>query len=359
MTTGKQSRSQFQATIDPPDEIRHLRSQVSELEGRLAERRKTSGHIIEAMTAVTQAVEVAQPPKTQYTPPKTERRVSRPVVHVIQLTDWHIGQFTDGAQIEEFGENNWAMSQARVAYLLQAILKHTEVQRHGFRCDECVVIGTADWVSGNIHEELTTTNEFPCPVQAVNAGYLLGSFLVGLSAHFKSVRAEIMTNDNHGRITRKPQNEDGGLNNWGYVTGVVAKQHASQCTNVTVNLHSVGSAIVEVVGQRYLVSHGDGILGTWGIPFYGIERKKQREAMARMNMPADKHFHRIVIGHFHSALNHEHWYIGGSLTGTTAYDHKEGRHARPHQTSWWVHPSHGDFSWSRFYLDQAKQASLV
>jgi hypothetical protein len=100
-----------------------------------------------------------------------------------------------------------------------------------------------------------------------------------------------------------------------------------------------------------LTSHGDGILGTWGIPFYGIERKKQREAMARMNMPIDKHFDKIVIGHFHSAVNHEHWMIGGSLSGTTEFDHKMGRHSLPHQTAWFVHPRHGEFDWSRWWLE--------
>ena len=72
--------------------------------------------------------------------------------------------------------------------------------------------------------------------------------------------------------------------------------------------------------------------------------------MARMNMPVDRHFDKIVIGHFHTALNHGDWLIGGALSGTTEHDHKEGRHSKPHQTAWFVHPKHGEFAWSRWWL---------
>ena len=82
----------------------------------------------------------------------------------------------------------------------------------------------------------------------------------------------------------------------------------------------------------------------------GVERKKMKEAMTRMNMAESKHFHKILIGHFHAALNHPDWMIGGSMTGTTAHDHKEGRHAEPHQTSWFVHPKHGEMDWNRWFL---------
>lgn len=68
------------------------------------------------------------------------------------------------------------------------------------------------------------------------------------------------------------------------------------------------------------------------------------------NMDESKRHHKMVIGHFHSALNQQDWMIGGSLSGTDANDHKEGRHSLPHQTAWFVHPSHGEFSWTRFWL---------
>jgi hypothetical protein len=73
--------------------------------------------------------------------------------------------------------------------------------------------------------------------------------------------------------------------------------------------------------------------------------------MARMNMPEMRHFNKLVFGHFHVAVNHLDWNIGGSLSGTDANDHDQGRHAPAHQTSWVVHPSHGEFGFTRWWLD--------
>jgi len=338
-------------TLMPPSEIeQHLKAEVDSLRAKLAARRVDSGHITDAMNDILAAVKVAKPPVARYTPGKAAP-VESPVVHVVQLTDWHIGEVVPPEHVEEFGKADYATATARICKLERSIVRQTDLMRHVYNVDECHVIGTADWVSGDIHEELVRTNEFPAPVQAVKAGFLLGSFIVGLSAHFKTVKVDLLTAGNHDRITRKPQSADGGLNSWGYVVCEIARQHASACKNVSIRVHVALSTVIEVCNQRYLITHGDGIKGTWGIPFYGIERKKQKEAMARMNMDIGKHFDKIIIGHFHTALNHEHWLIGGSLTGTNEFDHKEGRQSRPHQSSWWLHPKHGEFNWSRWWLD--------
>jgi hypothetical protein len=301
------------------------------------------------MDAVLDAVPRAEVPKSLYVPAKG-LEVESPVTHVLHATDWHIGEVTNPEHVEEFGVANYAKACERVDKFSTDVIRNCAVMRKGYLIEDCVVLGTADWISGDIHDELVRTNEFPAPVQAVKSGFLLGSFIASLAPHYKRVIVYLHTAGNHDRLTRKPQSADGGLNSYGYVVCEIARQHVSSIPNVEVRIITALSAIVEVAGQRYLTSHGDGIQGTWGIPFYGIERKKQREAMARMNMPVDRHFDKIVIGHFHTALNHGDWLIGGALSGTTEHDHKEGRHSKPHQTAWFVHPKHGEFAWSRWWL---------
>ena len=335
--------------MPPSDLEKHLKEELQRLDSILQTRKKDAGRISDVMQDVLNHVRIATPPKI-VVPAIKNPKVDSPVVHVVQATDWHIGEVVEEEQVEGFNAANYMLACQRVGRFANAIVRQTELMRNSYIVDECHVLGTADWISGDIHEELSRTNEFPAPVQAVKSGFLLGSFLVGLSAHFKKVTVDLITAGNHDRLTRKPQSSDGGLNSFGYVACEIAKQHASACPNVSVKIHTALSAIVDVAGTRYLCTHGDGIKGTWGIPFYGIERKKQKEAMARMNMDVSKHFDKIVIGHFHTALNHEHWLIGGSLTGTNANDHKEGRHSKPHQTSWFVHPVHQEFSWQRWWL---------
>jgi hypothetical protein len=334
----------------PTDEMRHLRDEVARLTATLNQRKLAAGQIAEAMDEVLAAVKQIKPLPQVYQPVPKPGRVSSPVVQVAQATDWHIGEVTDPDQTEGFGATNYEIATQRIGKFGTQLIEKAELARHAYQIDECHVLGTADWVSGDIHEELSRTNEFPVPVAAVKAGFLLGAFLARLAPHYTQVTADLITAGNHDRITRKPQSADGGLNTWGYVVCEIAKAQVAAIPNVRVRVHTALSAIVDVAGTRYLIAHGHGIKGTWGIPFYGIERRKQREAMARMNMDPSRHFDKIVIGHFHEALNHQHWLIGGSLSGTTAFDHEQGRHARPHQTAWFVHPKHGEFDWLRFWL---------
>jgi hypothetical protein len=335
--------------VAPSDKQRHLKAEVARLTQALASRKQDSGQITAAMEAVLAEVPLARPPKMQFTQPKAGPGGS-PLTHVVHATDWHIGETVPPEHVEDFNCADYATAVQRVGTFGHKVVAQTAALRNAYAVEACHVIGTADWVSGGIHPELLATNEFPEPVQAVRAGFLLGSFITGLSAHFPQVDVDVITAGNHDRLTRKAQCADGGINSWGYVVCEIAKQHVSTLPNVRMRVHCGLSAIVEVAGTRYLITHGDGIMGTWGIPFYGIERKKQREAMARMNMEPGKHFDKIIIGHFHEALNHQHWMIGGSLTGTNEFDHKAGRHCRPHQTSWFVHPKHGEFAWQRWWL---------
>jgi hypothetical protein len=334
----------------PSDSTRALKAEVRRLTGILQSRKLASGQIAEAMAEVLETVKIEKPQKQIYTGPTKESSVSSPVVQVAHITDWHIGEVTDADSIEGFGGSNYTKSSERVMKFADQLIAKADLARHAYTVNECHVIGTADWVSGDIHEELIRTNEFPAPVAAVKSGFLLGSFIAKLAPYFTNVTVDLITAGNHDRITRKPQSAEGGLNSWGYVVCEIARTQVSALTNVEVKVHSALSAIVDVVGTRYLITHGDGIMGTWGIPYYGIERRKQREAMARMNLDPKTHFDKIVIGHFHEAINHQHWMVGGNLGGTTAHDHKQGRHAKPHQTAWFCHKNHGEFDWSRYWL---------
>jgi len=338
------------SSVAPTDEVRHLKAELKRLQAALEKRQRDAGQIHEAMADVLAEIPLATPPKMSFVPSNGDKVVATPCTHVVQASDWHIGEVVPPEHVEEFNEANYSIACERVGKFGHQIAAQTELMRHAYTINDCHVLGTADWVSGDIHDELIRTNEFPAPVQAVKSGFLLGAFLSGLSQHFAQVNVDLITAGNHDRLTRKPQSADGGLNSWGYVACEIAKQHVSNIPNVKVRIHCALSAIVEIANTRYLITHGDGINGTWGIPFYGIERKKQKEAMARMNLDQSKHFDKIVIGHFHTALNHEHWLIGGSLTGTNEFDHKEGRASAPHQTSWFLHPTHGEFAWSRWWL---------
>ena len=331
-------------------EMKALHSENQALRSELAEAKRASGEVSVIMDDVLSAVQQAERVKIEARSSGGKTKVEAPCSHVIHLTDLHIGQVTKPEQVEDLGEYNYAIATARMKTLAEKVIAKTDVQRSGYNVTEAVILGTGDWVSGDIHPELQFTNEFPAPVQAVKAGYLLGAFFMALAPHFKSIRAEMITLDNHGRLTRKPQASDGGLNNWGYVSSAIAKEYCRNQPNITVNVHAQPCKIVQVETERYLIFHGHQMRGWAGKPYYGFDQRLLKEALKRMNMSEQVKFTKMVFGHFHDAAMSGWWTLGGSVSGTDANDHNQGRFARPHQTSWFVHSKHGEFDFSKWWL---------
>ena len=338
---------EFKSTFSPDQEVEHLRAKVAELERKIKSERETTGEARVLTMALTEAIAAAEPTAMTYSPPK--KKQGAPITCVLHLTDLHNGEITKKDEVDGFNEFNPEIFTKRLEVLAAKIIDFVRVQRSGYHIPHLHILGTGDYVSGDIHEELKVTNAYPAPVQAVRAGYDLGALVALLAPHFEKVTTDWITSDNHGRMTRKNQAAEGGLNNWGYVVANVIKQHVSRLPNVEVTIHAKPSALLKVCKERYLTFHGHEIKGWAGLPYYGFDRRAAMEAVKRMNV-ADAGFTKMVFGHFHVAVNTLLYNSGGSLSGTNAFDHSQGRHAAAHQTSWLVHPSHGEFAFCRWWL---------
>jgi len=205
-------------------------------------------------------------------------------------------------------------------------------------------------ISGDIHKELTVTNAFPTPVQTAEAGKLLADVIHKLAPHFERVIVDFMVPDNHSRLTDKIQFKEAGQNSLNYLVGFIAKTILEKQENVTFNIHYQYQKVVNVIGRRYLLTHGHAIRSWMGVPYYGIEKKAGKEAMRRMVVKMGG-FDRIVMGHYHAPLTHPWFWIGGAVSGTDALDFTQGRHAGPTQALWFVHPKWGEFDRTNFQLE--------
>lgn len=339
---------ELKSKIDPSPEVRNLRSQVQRSESVIDRLKLQIGEQNEYFSQLLAAVHTITPSPTAYTP--SQQSSISPVSAVWHFTDWHIGEVIDEDEIEGFNAFNFEIAKKRVSHFIKTTLDWTVLLRHSYTIDELVIICSGDFISGDIHEELKRTNEFPVPVQVVKSGTLLGETIAAAAPHFKSVRVEFVTPDNHSRLTKKYQFKEGGLNSFNYIVGWIAQNLLSKHSNVKFNLFTGPQQVVRVQNYRYLVRHGHGIKGTWGIPYYGVERVTSQAAKARLNKPDHLKFDRLLIGHFHAPLKGPWWQIGGSLNGTSELDHAENRYAKPCQTTWLVHPKHGEFNYNEIWL---------
>jgi len=334
--------------VDPPEEVRALLAQLAAAEARLDEYKEEVGSIQVAMRGVSNAVLAMRPPKLMYLKPKVQK-VSTPIALVIHNTDWHMGAVQDADEIEGFNEFSPAILGNRIINFARDVLSWTELHRASYHVDECRVLVTGDLISGDIHDELRVTNEWPSPRQAVEAGRLLAGEISLLSPHFKDVVVDFVTVDNHGRMTKKPQHKEGGYNTLNFPLAEVARLLLRDHKNVQFNIYPREQQVVEVKGQRYLLYHGHGIMGWAGFPYYGIQRKVAKDAVKRMRQRKAE-FDRVILGHFHAPLRHPWYWIGGSASGTDALDHSQGREAEPCQVAWFVHPKHGEFDETNWML---------
>jgi hypothetical protein len=339
--------SEFKSKHAPDPETIALRKKVKDLERELLKNKAATGVALELINDVREELVIAAPPTIKYKPKKGSET---PITHVLHLTDWHYGGVIEPDEIDGFGRYNPDIAVQRLEQLGQLIIDKTKTQRKGYKVPNLHIIGTGDYISGDIHRELSVTNAFPCPVQAVRCGYAMGRLFEMLAPHFEKVEADLITLDNHGRLTVRNQASQGGMNNWGYVVCSVAQQYMSKAKNMEVRVHAKPQALIPIGSEAYLAFHGHQIKGWAGKPYYGFDRRVAMEAVKRAGYP-EQAFTKLLMGHFHHGMNGDTWILGGSLSGTDAFDHSCGRFGKPHQLSWFVHPKHGEFDWTRWWLD--------
>ena len=340
--------SESELRVHESNEVRSLKSQLRDAENLLSEYKKDTGKVSVLMDEVLSAVRVS--PKVEIKPFRTDSSaVDSPCSVVFQITDSHHGAVQSKSEIEGFGEYSPEISERRQAQFVKNALKWASCHT-AYKIDEAVVLVTGDLISGDIHKELQVTNAFPTPVQSVEAARILATQVLQISGCFPKVRVEFICEDNHGRLELKPQAKEAGFNNWNFVIANISKQMLKDQDNVEFNFYPQFEKCVSVKGRRYLLCHGHGIQGWMGIPYYSIDRKVGKEAVKRMHAPTTAQFDLIVMGHYHTPMAAPLYWIGPSVSGTDAYDHKNGRFGNPAQVAWMVHPKNGEFDRTVFNL---------
>ncbi|MDA4120295.1 MAG: hypothetical protein OK436_06880 [Thaumarchaeota archaeon] len=312
-----------------------------QLSALLKKEEKTKEYVAEVKQAVT-ALDPIEPvailePKESHTP----------MTAVFHLTDWHVGERIRAKETEGFGNFDWEVAQDRVlGQLVPGYLRWLNTQRSGYVINDACLLLTGDFISGDIHDELRRTNEFPIPVQTARAGHLLGSVVQALAPHCERLTVVEIGADNHSRLVQKPQAKQKVDNSMGYLVYEIMNAHVEKHANVVVDRSEGMKHLFQIGNYKFLGEHGDSVKSWMGIPFYGLEREKAREASRRMFN--DKGFHYIIIGHYHVPLFSQ-LIMGGSLSGTSEYDHSCGRSSPPCQTAFIV-GKRGAFNFVPFTL---------
>jgi hypothetical protein len=353
-------------------QLKTLRSQVEALKAKLSERdvkvdvdkellkrsvagltKQLKSHLVrekqdqEYVAQVVTSIAALEPlPRAPYIVTKKSKT---PMVAVAHVTDWHVGARINPKETEGWGNFDWSVAQDRVlGQFVPRFLQWLDTQRSGYHIDEIALVCTGDFVSGDIHDELRITNEFPLPEQTARAGDLLAAVGKELAAHCDKLRVVEVGGDNHSRLQKKPQAKQKAANSMGHLVYHIANAELARHSNVELVRGEGMKLLFDLNGFPFLGEHGDTVKSWMSIPFYGIEREVAREAKRRMFARGFKY---VLMGHWHAPTfaPYSPIIVGGSLTGTDEYDHSCGRTAPPVQTAFLV-GKRGAFAFVPFEL---------
>lgn len=346
LNKAEQVASQEQRVSDLEATTEHLRAQVREKEKIIARYQKSRGGLIETAQQITQSVKALEAPKLI---PYTPHVPSQSSVAMIEnLSDLHVGELIRPAETGGFGAYNFAIAQKRMDKHADNLLDWTRVNRLGYNIPDLHVFGIGDYISGDIHQELLVTNEFPLPGQTARAGLLIAEHLRRLAPHYGKIVMHGIGADNHGRLQKKPQAKQKSANNMSFLVHALVEAYMRDVANFKLIHYEDMAPLIEVANHRFIVTHGDTIKSVLGIPWYGIERYIGKEALRRMGQ---KGFDYVNVGHYHTPIFLPRLLMNGSLSGTTEFDHSVGRFGPPAQITYLVHRKHGVFNYTAWKFE--------
>lgn len=268
-----------------------------------------------------------------------------PGVPVLMLSDWHIGEVVDPAQVHGANEFNAQVAERRVKSVIDRVL---HLAFHHVKTPEypgIVVVLGGDFVSGWLHEELFRS-DWCAPPQAANwCASRLHAALVRLAEAFGKAHV-VCVPGNHGRLTKRPMAKGGATSCFDHAIYEALADRLRDDARITWQIPASGDALFQVAGVRFLAMHGhelgvkggDGLIGALG----PIMRGAIKTGRAERSLGRD--FDVLLLGHFHQAIwqPHSGIVVNGTLKGFDEYSRAQRYSFQPPtQTLFFVHPRFG------------------
>lgn len=336
-----------------------LRDRVFELESQLKAVRAatlTDEYVQRKIIGLAEKVGEIRPPKWTVEMPRGK---ARPGVPVALWSDWHWGEVVLPEQIGGVNAFNLEIAHVRARRLVERtvyLLRSHVVQP---KYDGIVVCLGGDMLSGDIHEELTETNDAPMMPCLLDLFGVLCAALESLAAEFGSVFVPCVAG-NHGRTSRKPRAKNRAFTNFDWLLYQFLARAFTQDKRVQFHIPDGPDALFRVFGTRYLLTHGDqfrggdGIIGPIGPITRGHKRKSSR------NSAIDQAYDVMLCGHWHQEMHLSRTIVNGSLKGYDEYANQNNfDFEQPRQALWLTHPERGITMRMSVHLDEPAEAAAA
>lgn len=258
-----------------------------------------------------------------------------PGVPTLFCSDWHYGEVVRPDEINGKNSYNIQIANRRIQSLVASTVKLLKNHITNPEYPGIILALGGDMLSGDIHEELSETNEEPM-MKILMALYGKMIWVIdNLRAEFGRVFIPVVAG-NHGRTSRKPRAKRRAHTNYDWLLGALLQKHYEGDKNVVVMVSEGPDLRYSVYGYRYLLTHGDQFRGGDGItgalmPIVRGDHKK-RSRNAQIDMDYDT----MLMGHWHQFFHTPRIIVNSSLKGLDEYAYQCNFPYEPPSQSLWI-----------------------
>ncbi len=271
-------------------------------------------------------------------------------------SDLHYGEVVSPEEVGGLNEFNADIAKARIHRGVNTAcdLAFNHMGKAKTKYPGIVYALGGDLISGDIHEELSVSND-RTPQQCINdLTDILAACVETFATKFGRVFVPCVTG-NHGRSTRKPRLKGRVYTSheWNIYCNLIRAFKRSKQVQFLVPNNT--DARWQVYGHRYLMTHGDnlgvkggdGIIGALGPIRRGEIKVRNSEAQI------GRDFDTIIMGHWHQYITIPGLIVNNSLKGLDEFARLALRApwSRPSQALWFTHPEHGVTAHWQVYVD--------
>lgn len=267
---------------------------------------------------------------------------SLPGVPILFGSDWHWGEVVKPSEIGGVNEYNLVIARERLKRLVETTIDLLTNHMVNPQYPGIVFALGGDMVSGNIHEELSETNDVPIMPAVLDLVDHLYWAIKRLKEVFGCVFLPCVAG-NHGRSTKKIRAKEFNFNSYDWLIYQQLDRMFAEDPDVVFFIPDGTDALVNIAGHRYLFSHGcqfrsfgDSMIGSLGPIVRGDHKKRGRNAQV------GQEYDTLVIGHFHQLMQMKRVICNGSLVGYSEYAYSNNFGYEPPQQALWItHPKNG------------------
>lgn len=237
---------------------------------------------------------------------------------VLLLSDTHFDEVVDPVEVGGLNAYNRKIAEIRLETWVQNAVNMARHYLSGVTYDGVVVMLGGDIFSGDIHEELSNTNETVILDSLLHWSEQVAAALTVFADEFGKVHVPCVVG-NHGRLTRKPRMKQRAKTNLDWLLGKMVERHFQGDKRLTFQVSENADTLVSIYGHGHLLTHGDQVNGGGGIGGIWPPIMRLRARKAQRAMEVGQPFETLWMGHWHQYISTPYLVINGSTKGLDEY----------------------------------------